>query len=175
MKKCCLLAAISVCLLFSPSYQKESASRIYNGKVSMKLNGEFFFGDAHAVCKDGNSINHYYSMKTTDKSWERTFILSIAYVLSTTKRQVLQRRNPDKNSSPQNSLCIMDGNILYSYYELNELDSIEDFFQFDITADNISGTFEASFIIDSLSNLDSRSPNTIIIADGHFKTNLEQP
>ena len=55
------------------------------------------------------------------------------------------------------------------------MDTTEDFFQFDKTVDNISRTFEASFVIDSFSNLDSRSPDTIILSDGYFKTMLEQP
>jgi len=67
---------------------------------------------------------------------------------------------------------VMNKNVFYSYYELIENDTLQNYFQFiyfDESTGEIKGNFEASFVIDSISNLDPFAPDTIVIADGYFE------
>ena len=112
-----------------------------------------------------------------DSSTMKDFHLSFGYVLPHANKQNLQMRNVDNRAFPQSGLCVMEGNTLLSYYDLNVEDVLVDYLQLGFFAENqrkIKGTFEASFVLDSVSNLDPNAESRIEIKNGYFETMIFQ-
>ena len=178
MKKACLaVILISFCLFFSEPKKKNEIPQFYNGTTSFLLNGIEYNGVAGIVKTNSETSNYYLSFDARDTALKRTFKLSIAYVTADKKKQLLSRRIPNNDSIPQASLSIIDGSVLYSYYDLEIADSINDVFQFtdfEELTDETEGSFELSFVIDSISNLEPLAPKKIEITEGHFNALLFQ-
>ena len=175
-KKSWLFAVIAILFfLFFYTRKKKPTPQFYNGFATLKINGTTFESLSGAVKTKGADSTYYLSIETRNVVISKSITLSIAYVSNQRQQQILMKRNPDEQSYPQTSLSIMDGKVLYSYYVLNEEDTLQDYLQFihlDELTGKTKGRFEASFSIDSFTNLDPQAPDTIHITKGYFETTL---
>ncbi len=174
MKKVCLLAIILfVAMLFSIPEKNDKIPDFYNGNSSFSMNGRLIKGVAGIIKTDHEIPKYYISIDARDKELDKTYRLSITYVKADTQKQLLSRINPDDDSNPQASLSIYDGPVHYSYYILDTLNVMLNYFQFS-DLEEFRGVFELSFSIDSISNLDFLAPETIRITEAVFEAMLFQ-
>ena len=103
--------------------------------------------------------------------------ISFSYIKRTLSTQLLW---PADVNDKEHLKCsfgtfLYDGDVVGNYYLLNPNDSIEDFFRslsFDEASGEVSGVFQASFVVWEDAIFDPNSPDTIVITDGYFETKI---
>jgi len=149
----------------------------YTGVAEAKINGEEFeFLPAMSPSPGNDStfnllLNYFIGNQVLRK---RVFFRYIRQTLSV--QPLFVATSTDK----ENLQCgfgtfLYDGDVSGNYYLLNPNDSIEDFFRFlsfDEASGEVSGVFQASFVVSENAIFDPNSPDTIVITDGYFETKI---
>jgi len=161
------------------SVQPEPSEPVYNGTATALFNGEerellpiLFYS--------------YQSDSTVTANFDivvggvRRFTVSFARVSLDTSRQTLHNRTPNGSGRtfPDGSAATSFDDVAKNSYDINEHDDFPDFIKFthlDIEKREAEGVFQVSLLVDSLpGNIDPAWPDTLIISDGHFKTELQE-
>ncbi len=177
MKISCLLGIFAFYLLLSCTKKKRIVPEFYKGSASLTINRKSFESKSGAFKLNKEDTSYFLFVDARDEVFNRTVKLSFSFVSNIKQKQVLLKRNSEDRSLPQACLFIKDKAVLYSYYELIEKDTSQNYFQFtsfDEATGKIKGKFEASFIIDSITNLDPLASDTIFIMNGYFETKLSK-
>ena len=165
--------------LFScrPDEEPIVTSEFYNGMAVAKINGEEFEFSPRMSPSHGNdsTFNFLLDYFIGDQVLRKEIFFR--YIRQTLSVQPLfVATSTDK----ENLQCgfgtsLYDGDVSGNYYLLNPNDSIEDFFRFlsfDEASGEVSGVFQASFVVSENAIFDPNSPDTIVITDGYFETKI---
>ncbi len=172
--------AIIMLLLFGISCSKDETiiePEVYNGIASGLINGEELIFSPRMTPSYGNDSTYslLIDLLKGDNVLKKT--IHFSYIKPIVEVQLLKQFDFYNKIDLQCSYAtrIGDGDVAGNYYYLNADDDIEDYLQltnFNKSTGEVTGIFQASFVVDTAQIFDTSSPEIIVITNGYFETTI---